>query len=440
MVSGRSLWLPWAVVAFWLLFAVGAQAAVELRRPPAGWASTPSEQAVERADDWANVLGGRVDEVFSTRGDDEFSETLAVIGLPGAMKPEAVRDPASTLTRTFEELFESEPADTRAAQRGAPVLVGAWSEDGVLFEVALVSAGPRRAAVILAVREEERSLYGRVFEDVLDNLAGIAAPLPPFDVVTWRWGTVIGWAAFLVLTWLGFAATERGRDGAGAIGRAVAVICVLAAIAVSAAAYVSLADQVPSLRLAEVQRGRMAIEVAVGGLLAALVAWFLGVLRDSTVRRVESAPTGGTFSGSARTMSSNLVPPTRPAMLTDPGHGMSPEALDKADMEAMRQPKRTLVGAPSLAAAAAKGDDEFDRVWAEAQAAAEAAVDEEAAKAEAAASEAEPEPDEPSERVPVPKDESTLVGPAPAPKRTPKTKTEVLQFPPPMDPEKPRGG
>lgn len=421
MATGRTVGLLWAVAMVWLLFAVNAQAAVELRRAPAGWADTPSADAVARAEVWADTLDGRLSEVLSTRGDDGYAETLALIGLSGSMSTDAHLDPEAALVRAFGPLFDGPPSTARLVDgtANAPVIAGEWEDDGTTFEVAVVSVGPTRAAVVLAVQSSERTLYARVFEDVLSNLSGAAPPLAPFNLQRWRIGIAVGWALFLVLAWIIVGGTARGRDGAGAVGQTVAVACVLVALIVASVAFVSLEDSEASLQLSGINRARAAVEVAVGGIATALFAWFAGAVRDSTVRRVESAPTGGTFSGSARTMSSNLVPPTKPAVLTDPGHGMTPEALDEADREAMRKPKPTLVGAPSLASL--RAEEQFDRVWAAAQAAAEAAVDR---------PEPEPEPEPSAPKQP----ENTLVGPAPSPRRKPKTKTEVLQFPPPMKP------
>ena len=378
--------------------------------------------------------------MFSTRADDDFAETLALLSLPVAMSPDAELDPERALSEAVGSLFESEPSSPRLLEgtEGAPIVTGIWTEDGIVYQVAVVSAGPVQGAVFLAVRESERSLYAKVFDEAVESIVGAAPPLSPFRIRPWRTGSLIGWVLVLIVGWLVIGSTAVREDGAAAVGRSVAVLCILLAVVAGSVVYMTLIDEAGPLRLANLTRSRVAFEVAAGGSIAALVAWFLGALRDGTVRRVESAPTGrGTFSGSpARTLGPNLVPPSRPAVLTDPGHGMGEAELVKADREALRQPLKTLVGAPSLASAAS--DDAFDKVWAEAQAAAEAAVDEEDSSSDDAPAESHPGSDAPT-KAPAPI-ESTTVGPAPAPstpkpRRRTKTKTEVLQFPPPMSDE-----
>ncbi|MGH1345656.1 MAG: hypothetical protein ACRBN8_29090 [Nannocystales bacterium] len=436
MSPGQTPWLRWSAVLCVLLFALSAQAAVRMADAPAGW-EEGSEEAAARADDWADALDGRVDDVFSTRSDDDFSETLALLSLPFAMSPGAELDPERALEDAVGSLFESEASSPRLVEgtEDAPIVTGIWTENGVVYQVAVVSAGSGQGAVFLAVRESERSLYAKVFDDAVASIAGAAPPLSPFRIRPWRTGSLVGWLIVLILGWLIVANTAVREDGAAAIGRSVAALCILLAVVAGAVVYMALIDEAAPLRLANLTRSRVALEIAAGGTIAALLAWFLGALRDGTVRRVESAPSGsGTFSGSSsRTLGPNLVPPSRPAVLTDPGHGMGEAELAKADREAMRQPLKTLVGAPSLAAP--DSDDAFDKVWAEAQAAAEAAIEDEDQSDDDSPAESHPGSDAPTQ-APAPI-ESTTVGHAPAPdtpkpRRKTKTKTEVLQFPPPM--------
>ncbi len=441
MSPGRTPWLRWSAVLCVLLFALSAQAAVRIADAPPGW-EDGSPDAVTRAEEWAEAVGGRVDDVFSTRAVDGFAETLALLSIPVAMSPGAELNPERALDEAVGSLFESEPTSPRLLEgtEDAPIVTGVWTEDGIVYQVAIVSAGPGQGAVFLAVRESERSLYAKIFDEAVDSIVGAAPPLSPFKIRPWRTGSLVGWILVLFIGWLVISNTAVREDGAAAVGRSVAVLCILLAVVAGSVVYMTLIDEAGPLRLANLTRSRVAFEVAAGGCLAALIAWFLGALRDGTVRRVESAPTGrGTFSGaSARTLGPSLVPPSRPAVLTDPGHGMGEAELVKADREALRQPLKTLVGAPSLAASGA--DDAFDKVWAEAQAAAEAAVDEEDDDDDDDESPAESHPgsDAPT-KAPAPV-ESTVVGPAPAPttpkpRKKTKTKTEVLQFPPPMSEE-----
>lgn len=388
-----------------------------------------------RAEGWADALGGSVDDVFSTRSEDRFAETLALLSLPVAMSPGAELNPERALEEAVGSLFETAPTSPRFLEGtdGAPIVTGIWTEDGIVYEVAVVSGGPGQGVVFLAVRESERSLYAKIFDEAVESIEGAAPPLSPFDVGPWRTGSLVCWLLVLVVGWLVIAKTAVAEDGAAAVGRSVAVLCILLAVVAGSVVYMILIDEAGPLRLANLTRSRVALEVTGAGSLAALIAWFIGAFRDGTVRRVESAPAGrGTFSGSARTLGPNIVPPNRPAVLTDPGHGMGEAELVKADGEAMRQPLATLVGAPSLASAGS--DDAFDKVWAEAQAAAEAAVDEEnGASDDTLPAESDPGSDAPT-RAPVVV-ESTVVGPAPAPATPapkPKTKTQALQFPPPM--------
>ncbi len=435
----RAPWLRWGAVLCILLFALSAQAAVRMADAPPGWGDG-SPGAVTRAEDWADALGGTVQEVFSTRANDGFAETLALLSLPIAMTPGAELNPERALEEAVGSLFEDAPSSPRFLEGtdGAPIVTGVWTEDGVVYQVAVVSAGSGQGVLFLAVRESEQSLYARIFDEAVESIVGAAPPLSPFELRPWRIGSVVGWLLVLVVGWLVIAKTSVADDGATAVGRSVAVLCILLAVVAGSVVYMSLIDEVGPLRLADLTRSRVALEVTAAGTLAAMLAWFIGAVRDGTVRRVESAPAGrGTFSGSARTLGPNLVPPSRRAVLTDPGHGMGEAELVKADREAMRQPLATLVGAPSLAASGS--DDAFDKVWAEAQAAAEAAVDEEHEGSDDTLL-AEPDPaSEAATRRPVPV-ERTVVGPAPAPtlpstRTKTKTKTKALQFPPPMSDE-----
>lgn len=440
--------MRWTIVLCSLLFAATAQAAIRIGSAPAGWASEASPEASARAAEWAELTDGRVAEVFSTKTGDSFTETIAILTLPGAIAPNADLDPEAALVDAVGGMFETAPSDPRYLEESgeAPIVIGTWDEDDVTYQVAVASAGPNRGAVIFAYRTAERSLYAQDFDALVEGISGTSPPLAPFDVGRWRIGAVIGWLALSVLGWVAIANTARGRDGAAAVGRGVAMLAILMAVVAAVGTYVALRGDAAQLQLAGSSRFAVATEVAAGGILVALVAWFIGALRDSTVRRVQSAPKGGTFSGaSMRTLTNNLVPPTRPAALTDPGHGMTPEDLDRADLEAVsaRQPKATLVGTPSLASATSS-DAAFDEVWAKAQAAIDSGDDFlDADVGDMPTTEmARPNFEVPDEVVNPPRPEpkasaGTIVGPAPGPeapkpKTTPKTKTAALQFPPPM--------
>lgn len=452
MRCGRTPWLRWVVVLCLLLFAATAQAAVEIAGPPPGWDGRPSPAARERASSWAEALEGRVSAVYSPRSQDGFAETLAVLTLRGAMHSGADLDPEAALSDAVGSLFESEPESPRFVEgtESGPIVTGIWDEGDVTYEVAVVSAGPNRAAVILAVRSAERSLYAKIFDEVVQSISGAVAPVTAFELQRFRVGVAVCWLAALVLGWIGVSTTSYGRDGAASVGRMVAGSAIFLALFAAGGTFIWLRGSETALQLASVSRFTVATEVAAGGIVVALIAWFIGTLRDSTVRRVESAPAGGSFSPSAnqRTLTNNLVPPNQPAALTDPGHGMSPDALEDADEAIMkkREPLATLVGTPSLASGS--GDPAFDEIWAKAQAAADAEAEAEAAAEAAHANQATTQLTAPNFEVPEevldpPKEDSrsesgTIVGPAPAPeaaaqpKKKVKTKTAVLQFPPPM--------
>ncbi len=432
MTVRRTRWLRWMLLLVCVLMAPIAHAAVRSQGPPAGWQDAPADsEAEERATGWAEALGGNLLEAYASRAADEYAETLAVISISGAMVVDASLLPERALTDAVGPLFETEPSFPRFREHrsGASLVTGVWEEDDATYDVAVASVGPNQVVVVLAVQSTEASLYARVFDEFLAEVAGLAPPVSIYDAKPLRWATLLGGLAIVIMTWILVANSKVGEEGATAIGRYVALVCIAVGMLGAVAVYVSLAGSVVPLRLANLSRARMAVEVAGLGVVFGLVAWIVGAIRDSTVRRVASAPTGGTFSGGSRTLSPNLVPPSRPAALTDPGHGMSPEALDDADRQAMkdakRKPQATLVGAPSLASASSRDAEEFDRVWAAAQAS-------EVGEVEVVA----PQPAEPSPAPPK-KPENTLVGRAPGPdvpepRKQTKTKTEALQFPPPM--------
>ncbi|MEM6291177.1 MAG: hypothetical protein AAGA54_07920 [Myxococcota bacterium] len=365
------------LVMLWLVsMATIAQAAVRTNRTPTGWDAAPRAEARERAERWASTLGARLQQTFGTRTEDQFVETLAVLEIPGVMNVGEQLDPEAELSRALEPLFDGEPSSVDVSSEGTTVLItGEWVEGDITYEVAVASAGPMRGVIILAVRSSEASLYGQVFEEFLGGITGLASPIAPFDHARFQWSTAIGWALFFGLCTLVVSTTGLGAGGPEDAGRIVALVCVVVALIGAGIAFVLLADEEGRLALAGLDRSLLAVEFAGIGLLLAAASWGIGRLRARTVSRVESAPTGGAFAGrpapervglSAQTMNANLVPPTSKAALTSPGHGMTPEDLATADAAAIAEHVNAMA---SSSPSKARREAEFDRAWAEAEAA-----------------------------------------------------------------------
>lgn len=354
-----------------------ARAEVRVSNGPAGWDEIDRASS-ERAQAWAKAVNGRVVQAFATRTDDGFYETLAIVDIAGALEGTALIDPEVALASSTGDLFGDTPSRTRVLDplSEAPVMIGRYDADGMTHDVAVVSAGARRALVILAVRTSEQTLYAQVFEDALANLRGMTAPVVPFDHARWRWMVLLGGILMAVVAWLVLSRTSFGVDGSRDVGRAVGITSLLLGVLAAAIAYGSLSDAQSELALAGLDRAVLAAEVALMGVLAGGVSFALGIVRDDSVRRIESAPAGGSFatsgvsgpskpsstSPSSETRSSHLVPPATPAALTSPGYGMSPQDMDRADEEAVRTP------VPTLRGTAAVGDTKsrvaFDEAWA----------------------------------------------------------------------------
>ncbi len=457
--------MAWAAccLLFWLLGpAVQAQAEVRVDRTPAGWVTPASAEANERAADWASNTGARVMQVFSTRSEDGFSETLAVLALRGPMQADARDRPTEALAAAVGELFTTEPLDATWSEldAAATVIKGRWEEDGVSYQVALASAGPSRGLAIVAVRVAETSLYDGVFDDVIDELRGASPSLQAFDVRRWRWGLGIGWVVFVAVAWFITRSRPSGSDGPGSVGRTVGIACTLAAMLGSVVVFAVLADSGPMLRVARLSRPTIVTEFAVAGLAVAMLAWLYGMIREGSVRRIDSAPTGGTFaerrppssSGSGRREPGDVVSgrhdgPSNlasaadsriasvPSMSTEtpaPAPSAKPSPRDasgqtRANAKAgKKKPLETLVGVPSVAEVA-DDDPELAALLAQVE-----AKTREHAEAASGRGSSRPDPAPSPAKTP----EGTIVGPAPAPPTAAppaRGETVVGAFPPPMN-------
>src|SRR5688572_11209945 len=102
------------------------------------WNGPPSASARARADAWARSLEGRVLDVRSSPGRDEFSETVAIIERPFALPP-ASADPLRELA---SELVGPNATVTDLASPPSsiglpPIIRGRVEADGLAHHVAL---------------------------------------------------------------------------------------------------------------------------------------------------------------------------------------------------------------------------------------------------------------------------------------------------------------
>jgi hypothetical protein len=301
---------------------------------PRGWTVDAEPRARARVSSW---LGhdARALVVLSPGTIDDFAEALAVIELQGAFDLEVPR--ADELRRALparlgtldDATVEIDPID------GAPASVrGRGKGGGHVFEAVLVPSGSTRKLVVLEVREGEEALYRGTMDAALAGLTGIAEPMRPFAVAPWRWTAILGW---LVVTAgalaVGLVRRPFGAD-ARAIGRVLALGCLVAALITAALVWTPLHDRTLAMQLAGITPGTLALEIAGYGLVAAIVCWLVGAIAGrGEAGWVQSAPRTGVFADKSLSMprvpivpgpGARLAHPDGAGNLEDQPHGDAP--------------------------------------------------------------------------------------------------------------------
>ncbi len=347
-----------AFCAGWLA-TFGVRAAVTASTP-AGWASERAalEEAQNRAAAWATVTGYRLTAVMSTTADDDFAETLAVFEIAEPLPIDAVVEPGAAqavLVRAVAPVVDSREAPIEFAidassSPGASVFRGTWEVGELTFYCALAPSGPTQSLVVMATRTQEVALHTAAFDSAVASLEGIAAPVTPLPRGTWRFGALLGWLLVGGVVYGGVVATaDRSGDHVRNGQRSALVLAVLS-MAAGITAYTLLGDQTTSLRLANVSREWMTVEIAAPGAIAAVLLWVLPRMLSGG-KVVRSAPSGGAFAGRTGPAVPRLYNPDGP---TEPR--VAPESQTDSAASARLDP----IPIPSAADVAPRGADLSD--------------------------------------------------------------------------------
>ncbi|MEM9456415.1 MAG: hypothetical protein AAGF11_19700 [Myxococcota bacterium] len=296
--------LPWLfVVVIGLLPLLGARAAP--MTTPLGWGRGGSAHALarDRAQAWANAWDAEVRDVMSTRSLDDFVETLAVIDAGQPLPAEVLDDPEQARTwlrkqttaalgpkATIDQLELLPQNEPGVAILQARVVMG---ED--IARLAFAPTGARHTAVVLLTPTAEEVLYARVFEDAVDSLDGLRAPVAPFARSTTR-GIALGlWLVVGVVFAIVWTRRSLPRPGARVAGRQVAGLLAGAVIPVIVLARVLLGRASVELALADSSPWAMAFELGSGGLVMAGLVVIATEVWERRLQPVASAPQEGSF-------------------------------------------------------------------------------------------------------------------------------------------------
>lgn len=287
-----------ALLGLWLAPHVIATAGVRFSANPAGWQpASQRDEAHRRARDWATATGAELAAVYGPSADDEFQETLALLDVPGPMP--SADSPEAVLQAAFgsaHELGEPTTATSQEVVADAPPIVrGRFEADGIAYHVAVGPSHEEHTVIVLAVRADEESLYDGVFDEGLEHLQGVAAPLDAFDRRMWWIGVVVGWLVVTALVWVAGAVVGGTSAGPMLQGRRVAIACVVLALIGAVVAWFALESSSEALRRAGSSREWAVVEVALVGLGAAVTVMVIAAIGQSRVRPIQSAPAGGVF-------------------------------------------------------------------------------------------------------------------------------------------------
>jgi len=329
------------LLGVWLVLAPWAGAAPAFA-PPSGWSEggAANEQARRRADAWALAWNADVRQVMSTRADDGFAETLAILDVAAPIPAEVLTDldaartwlaPRVTAALGTSATLDPDGLELRPRpERGVAVLVAHVRQDDRLVRIAVAPHGVRHLAVVLMLPEAEAVLYAGVFDDAVDGLEGLQPPVTPLRRGLLRTVALLSW--LLVGSGFAFAWTRRSLPDPGArvAGRQVAAALVATSALVLVLAGWFLGDAAVELALAGSAPWSFALELALGGVVMAVLVLVATELWERRVRPIASAPESGTFAvpspGSRRAGSSMSVPivPVRPAVTGDTHVGPPP--------------------------------------------------------------------------------------------------------------------
>jgi hypothetical protein len=336
----------WAIVVallgVWLVLAPWARAAPTFS-PPSGWGegAAADAQARLRADAWAKAWDAEVRRVMSTRADDGFAETLAILDVAAPIPAEALTDLEAGRTwlepRVVAALGATATLDPdglelrRRPEPGVAVLLARVRQDDRIVRIAVAPLGVRHLAVVLMLPQAEEVLYASVLDDTVDGLDGLQRPIAPLRRGLLRTVALLSW--LLVGGVFAFEWTRRAlpRPGARVAGRQVAAALVATSLLVLVLAGSFLGDAAVELALADSTPWAFALELSLGGVVMAALVVVATELWERRLRPIASAPESGTFAmtktGPRRAVSSlsiPIAPSARPAVTGDTHVGPPP--------------------------------------------------------------------------------------------------------------------
>ena len=329
------------LLGVWLVLVPLAWAAPAFSAP-SGWdeGAAADPQARRRADAWAQAWSADVRSVMSTRADDGFAETLAILDVAAPMPAEALADleagrawlePRVTAALGATATLDPDGLELRPRpERGVAVLVARVRQDDRVARVAVAPLGVRHLAVVLMLPQAEEVLYAGVFDDAVEGLEGLQRPVAPLRRGLLRTVALLSW--LLVGGLIAFEWTRRSLPDPGArvAGRQVAAALVATSALVLVLAGWLLGDATVELALAGSTPWSFALELVLGGVIMAVLVLVATELWERRVRPIASAPESGSFaasaSGSRRDGSSRSIPVVqpRPAVTGDTHVGPPP--------------------------------------------------------------------------------------------------------------------
>lgn len=327
-----------AVVGLWLVLSPSALAAPAFVAPP-GWdqGGAASERARDRADAWAKAWSAELRQVMSPRSADHFAETLAILDVAvpipadALTKPDAARswlEPRVSAALGTSAILDPEGLELRPrAQPGVAVLVARVHQDDLLALIAVAPMGGRHVAVVMLIYEADEVLYARLFDDAIEGLEGLAAPVTPFRRDLVRGLALLAW--LLLGSVLAFEWTRRclPLPGPRVAGRQVAAALLASAVLVLLVVGVISGGSTVELALAGTTPWGIGLELAAGGALAAGLVLVATEVWERRLQPVASAPQAGSFAISgavSRRHGTSESPRTTPAITGDTHVGPAP--------------------------------------------------------------------------------------------------------------------
>ena len=294
----------WALLALIALWSEAARAAVTVPTP-AGWSRAGiAEDARARVEGWAAQAGGKVDSIATPRSDDDYTEVLAVIELGGALPaPALAAEPGehavAALLYDAQALLgvEGDPSASGRVELRDPDLAALWGRWDVgeeTFYLALAPAGRTHAAIVLAIQSHDSVLYESVFTDLLPQIDDAAASVVPYPRGRWIAIAWVAWAIGAAVIAFVVARVDLALGAAAVATRTAGVLSALA-LAVFAIVFFSLGSQTAGLAALGVSPAWHALELAGGGVGAAILVWVGAQIFERGRKPVSSAPSDGAF-------------------------------------------------------------------------------------------------------------------------------------------------